>query len=78
MAECKLDHTLNDVKEKYDMQKELLPAKVASALSDFLHTGPNQEKLNAVFHLLKKYDLVSEDEREERNGQLLNLLSGKI
>ncbi|PLT35630.1 group-specific protein [Bacillus sp. V5-8f] len=77
MAECKLDHTLEDVKKKYDTQKELLPSHLSSALTDYLKTEPNQEQLNAVFHLLKKYDLVSADEREQRNGQLLQLIESK-
>ena len=33
-----------------------------------------QDLLNEVFHLLKKYDLASEDERNARNNRLLLVL----
>jgi hypothetical protein len=34
----------------------------------------DQEFLNEVFHLLKKYDLADETEREERNEKLNDLV----
>lgn len=77
MSECNLDHTLNDVQKKYQFQKERLPDESISYLESFFKTEPSQAKLNTVFHLLKKYDLITEDERLRRNEQLLQVLKDK-
>jgi hypothetical protein len=45
-------------------------------LRNFLSRPLSQETLNDAFHLLKKYDLASEEERENRNSQIEALLSG--
>ncbi|SIC87405.1 Uncharacterised protein [Mycobacteroides abscessus subsp. abscessus] len=39
-------------------------------MEEFLQKEHTQEILNDVFHLLKKYDLASEDEKEERERRL--------
>jgi len=44
-------------------------------LNGFLQNKHSQEILNDIFHLLKKYDLVSEEEREKRNAQLLHIMN---
>jgi hypothetical protein len=74
MSECKLNHTVEDVKKKYDSQKKFLPVEL-----DFLFTGQavnklSQEQLNEVFHLLKKYDLATEEEQAARNQKLIKFI----
>lgn len=74
MSECKLDHSYEDVKAKYDQQKEFLPGDTASLFENFFHKEHTQDILNEVFHLLKKYDLSSDDEKEERLNRLYLVL----
>jgi hypothetical protein len=40
----------------------------------FFSEEHTQDILNEVFHLLKKYDLASEEEREERNRRIAMIL----
>lgn len=75
MSECKIDHTIEDVKNKYESQADFLPEDVKASFSDFFDAVHTQEILNDVFHLLKKYDLATEDERETRNKRLSLVLN---
>ena len=75
MGECKIDHSLEDVKNKYDSQEDYLPDEMKSSFTRFFEEEHSQEILNDVFHLLKKYDLVSEEEREHRNNRLNMVLN---
>ncbi|AGX04116.1 MULTISPECIES: hypothetical protein [Bacillaceae] len=70
MSECQLNHSAEDVKNKYEQQKEHLPSQLQPLMEEFLQKEHTQEILNDVFHLLKKYDLASEDEKEERERRL--------
>lgn len=72
MGRCTIDHTLEDVKQKLAEQSSFMPEELVIRVSGSLDTR-DQEYLNEVFHLLKKYDLADENEREERNEKL-NLL----
>jgi hypothetical protein len=74
MGQCKLDHSLEDVRKKYESQIEFLPVETRELFEVFFNNEHNQELLNEVFHLLKKFDLASEDERETRNNRLLLIL----
>ncbi|TKC18807.1 group-specific protein [Robertmurraya kyonggiensis] len=74
MGECKIDHSIEDVKSKYESQVAYLPEDVKASFSDFFKAEHTQEILNDVFHLLKKYDLVDEEERETRNKRLTLVL----
>jgi hypothetical protein len=75
MSNCKIDHSIEDVKLKLQDQKPLLPISLYDRIARFLskHT-PSQPELNDVFHLLKKYDLASESEQEDRNRLLFSIL----
>ncbi|HUC92182.1 MAG TPA: hypothetical protein VMS09_09160 [Paenibacillus sp.] len=75
MGECNLDHSLEDVLRKLESQKDFLPEQVGERMRQFLKNERTQQTLNELFHLLKKYDLVSEEEREERNEKLIKLTS---
>lgn len=68
---CNIDHSMEDVMNKLESQKSFLPEVIFKELKVFLRGNHSQEILNDIFHLLKKYDLVSEEEREMRNTQLL-------
>ncbi|MGD6901221.1 hypothetical protein [Bacillus infantis] len=70
MSECQLNHSAEDVKNKYEQQKEHLPSQLQLLMEEFLQKEHTQDILNDVFHLLKKYDLASEDEKEERERRL--------
>ncbi|PEC82734.1 group-specific protein [Bacillus cereus] len=71
---CNIDHSIEDVMNKLESQKSFLSEEIFKGLKIFLQGNHPQEMLNDVFHLLKKYDLVSEEERETRNTQLLLII----
>ncbi|MEG7844194.1 group-specific protein [Bacillus mobilis] len=71
---CNIDHSMEDVMNKLESQKNFLPEVIFKEVKGFLQGNHSQEILNDVFHLLKKYDLVSEEEREMRNTQLLLII----
>lgn len=70
MGTCNIDHSRESVVAKLESQEEFLPKSLAEDLGQFLKREQPQETLNEVFHLLKKYDLASESEREERERKL--------
>lgn len=70
MSECKIDHSTEDVRSKYESQMAFLPGDMKPLFDQFFAEDHTQEILNDVFHLLKKYDLATEDEREARNKRL--------
>lgn len=74
MSECKLDHPHEDVINKYEAQAPFLPENINHLFTVFFQKEHSQELYNEVFHLLKKYDLASEEEKEERNKRLLLIL----
>nr|WP_273850603.1 hypothetical protein [Pseudalkalibacillus spartinae] len=55
---------------KLEEQSPYMPDHLVQETRKFLKQRLNQETLNEVFHLLKKYDLASEEEREKRNAEL--------
>ncbi|AJG91510.1 group-specific protein [Bacillus anthracis] len=71
---CNIDHSIEDVMNKLESQKSFLSEDIFKGLKNFLQGNHSQKMLNDVFHLLKKYDLVSEEERETRNTQLLLII----
>jgi citrate synthase len=77
MGECKIDHSKEDVQKKYESQREFLPQEIQASFSNFLGEEHTQDILNEVFHLLKKYDLANEKEKEERNNRL-NLVLNNV
>jgi hypothetical protein len=74
MSECKLDHSTEDVKNKYDVQSAFLPVDMKPLFNQFFQKEHTQDLLNEVFHLLKKYDLATEDGQRERNNRLYLVL----
>ncbi|PLR78534.1 group-specific protein [Bacillus sp. V3-13] len=70
MGGCNVDHSHDDVKNKFKSQSEYLPTEIRELFSKFLAEEHTQDILNDVFHLLKKYDLADEQEKQERNRRL--------
>lgn len=70
MSQCNLDHSIDDVLKKYQSQMEFLPAEMIELFNRFFAGSHSQETLNEVFHLLKKYDLSSDEEKQSRNVKL--------
>lgn len=70
MSKCTIDHSLADVRNKLEEQRAFLPEELYKNGLLYLNAQRDQTTLNEVFHLLKKYDLASEEVREERNAGL--------
>ncbi|WP_280771030.1 hypothetical protein [Salipaludibacillus daqingensis] len=77
MGKCNIDHTLEDVHNKYQSQREYLPETIADQWELYLKSGLSQLELNEAFHLLKKYDLASEDDQQIRESQMIQLFNSK-
>lgn len=75
MGKCNLDHSNQEVFHKLQSQQEYLPTTLYERISEYLQSNPGQEELNTLFHLLKKYDLVSSEEQEIRNRGMIELIS---
>ncbi|MDR7237837.1 hypothetical protein [Neobacillus drentensis] len=74
MSECKLDHTQEDVKSKYESIAAFLPEDMRTLFIQFFEKEHTQDLLNEMFHLLKKYDLATEEEQANRNNRLYLVL----
>jgi hypothetical protein len=75
LGECKIDHSHEDVRKKYDDQATYLPEELKPLFENFFAKEHTQEILNEMFHLLKKYDLATEEEKDERNRKLYLLVN---
>ncbi|MEK4027561.1 MULTISPECIES: group-specific protein [Bacillaceae] len=76
MGQCNIDHSQQDVIQKLESQKEFLSTSLYENLYKFLKDQHAQHTLNELFHLLKKYDLSSQEEQETRNEKLRQLVKG--
>ncbi|MBO1000211.1 group-specific protein [Bacillus sp. SD075] len=74
MGTCNLNHSQNDVRLKFESQKAFLPTELSQTLDRYLEEGNSQETLNELFHLLKKYDLSTQEEQESRNEKLKQII----
>jgi hypothetical protein len=75
MGTCNLDHTHDDVIQKLESQHGFLPELIYDDLHRFLKSEHTQPTLNELFHLLKKYDLASKEDQEERNRKFVQLIN---
>ncbi|MEJ8547941.1 hypothetical protein [Brevibacillus borstelensis] len=73
MGECRLDHSTNDVLNKLAEQTPFLPQALTGQLNGLLAEPLSQETLNELFHLLKKYDLATPEERSRREEKMAML-----
>lgn len=74
MGQCTIDHSREDVMQKLESQKEYIPSALYEEISLFLKNQHSQHTLNELFHLLKKYDLASQEEQQARNEKLGKLI----
>ncbi|KAA0547205.1 group-specific protein [Bacillus sp. BGMRC 2118] len=74
MSTCKIDHSIDDVKNKLEEQVPFLPPEIYTNSLKFLLTSPTQLQLNELFHLLKKYDLADTEQKLEKNQKLKKLI----
>jgi hypothetical protein len=74
MSNCQLDHSQEDVKKKYESQLSFLSVEMIPLFEQFFSKEHTQNVLNEMFHFLKKYDLAPDEEKEERNKQMMLLL----
>ncbi|RNB53730.1 50S ribosomal protein L7ae [Brevibacillus gelatini] len=70
MGECKLNHSKEDVEKKLAEQAPFLSEARVGQFQRMLEGELSQERLNELFHLLKKYDLASPEERLAREQQM--------
>ncbi|MGM8364924.1 hypothetical protein ACLIBG_05495 [Virgibacillus sp. W0181] len=75
MSSCNIDHSVEDVKQKLADQQDHLPDDIYQECKKFLNGEQDQQSLNELFHLLKKYDLASEAEKTKRNEQMMKLIN---
>ncbi len=73
MSTCNIDHSKDDVVKKLQSQKSFLPKELYNKAAQFLEHEQTQLTLNELFHLLKKYDLVAEEEQQKRNLAMVEL-----
>lgn len=59
---------------KLEDQSPYMPDALVQEAYGFLQQTINQETLNELFHLLKKYDLASEEDRRNRDAELRKLM----
>lgn len=74
MSSCKIDHTLEDVQKKLADQTPFLSTTLSETCSYYLSNDIDQEELNTLFHLLKKYDLANKEEKAVRNKKIHDLI----
>lgn len=67
---CPIDHTTDEVRKKLEEQKPFLSEEVYESAKLMLDIEQPQERLNELFHLLKKYDLADAEEQLKRNEEL--------
>ena len=77
MSNCQLDHSHEDVQKKYESQKEFLPEDMIPLFQQYFSKEHTQKNLNEMYHLLKKYDLSLDQEKENTNTQLRLLLKNE-
>ncbi len=73
VGKCTIDHSYGDVLAKLEDQSDFMPDALVQRTYKFLQQTISQEALNELFHLLKKYDLATDSEREKRNQEIENM-----
>lgn len=72
---CPIDHTTEEVQNKLEAQQPYLPLEICEGIKRMLDIKQPQERLNELFHLLKKYDLADKEEQLERNTKLHDMFT---
>ncbi|KMK76856.1 hypothetical protein [Alkalihalobacillus pseudalcaliphilus] len=74
MGSCNLDHSREDVIKKLYSQETFLRQDFFQQLADYLRIEKPQDELNELFHLLKKFDLATEEEQDVRLVKMKKLI----
>ncbi|WP_235193424.1 hypothetical protein [Exiguobacterium sp. AB2] len=69
-----VDHSLKDVSRRLERQSQYMPAHLYFQLEELLNWSLDQEVVNQLYALLKKYDVLTDIEREERNVSIQLLI----
>ena len=69
-----VDHSLKDVSRSLERQSQYMPAHLYFQLEELLNWSLDQEVVNQLYALLKKYDVLTDIEREERNVSIQLLI----
>lgn len=75
MSHCPINHTLEDIKKKLIEQQPFLPEELYPKVEQYLNGKLDQQTLNEVFHLLKKYDLATDEVKVDRNTAFQKLFT---
>jgi hypothetical protein len=75
MSTCNIDHSNEEIRAKLESQRAFMPDDLFVQVTGYLKSGPSQEDRNALFHLLKKYDLAASEEQEHRNRGIVQLIT---
>ncbi|MCC9625154.1 MULTISPECIES: hypothetical protein [Exiguobacterium] len=69
-----VDHSIEDVSRRLERQSQCMPAHLYFQLEELLNWSLEQEVVNQLYALLKKYDVLTDIEREERNISIQMLI----
>ena len=69
-----VDHSIEDVSRRLERQSQCMPAHLYFQLEELLNWSLEQEVVNQLYALLKKYEGLTDIEREERNISIQMLI----
>ncbi len=69
-----VDHSIEDVSRRLERQSQCMPAHLYFQLEELLNWSLEQEVVNQLYALLKKYDVLTDIEREVRNISIQMLI----
>lgn len=78
MGQCNIDHSLEDVRSKFESQQQYLPETLVNEWMVFLQGNLSQSVLNEAFHLLKKYDLASKSDQQSREQHMRQMFESRF
>lgn len=69
-----VNHSIEDVSRRLERQSQFMPAHLYFQFEELLNWPLDQEIVNQLYVLLKKYDALTDGEREERNANIQLLI----
>nr|WP_251136008.1 hypothetical protein [Exiguobacterium sp. s138] len=68
------DHSIEDVSRRLERQSQWMPAQLYYQFEELLSLHVDQSILNELYIALKKYDVLTDIERDERNESIQLLI----
>ncbi|HAL00412.1 MAG TPA: hypothetical protein DCP50_05465 [Exiguobacterium sp.] len=68
------DHSIEDVWRRLERQSQWMPAQFYYQFEELLSLHLEQPILNELYQVLKKYDVLTDIERDERNESIQMLI----